>query len=169
MSPIPLLSSYHANQKSRSFRSGMGDVGGMFFFFTILCVRACQSRDKKKSVRTKQYAFTRGRDVFTRGLYFFTRGLYFFTRGLYFFTRSEVLGSGTIGIRLSQRSMHQTLFYCIGLYGLFRTVHVSPCLSDAQTVRVSPVTKSHKFIKKTITYAVFLHTYALFLQPETDY
>jgi len=162
MSPIPLLSSYLANQKSRSFRSGMGDVGGMFFFFTILCVRACQSRDKKKSVRTKQYAFTRGRDVFTRGLYFFTRGLYFFTR-------SEVLGSGTIGIRLSQRSMHQTLFYCIGLYGLFRTVRVRPYPSDAQTVRVSPVTKSHKFIKKTITYAVFLHTYALFLQPETDY
>ena len=169
MSPIPLLSSYLANQKSRSFRSGMGDVGGMFFFFTILCVRACQSRDKKKSVRTKQYAFTRGRDVFTRGLYFFTRGLYFFTRGLYFFTRSEVLGSGTIGIRLSQRSMHQTLFYCIGLYGLFRTVRVRPYPSDAQTVRVSPVTKSHKFIKKTITYAVFLHTYVLFLQPETDY
>ena len=169
MSPIPLLSSYLANQKSRSFRSGMGDVGGMFFFFTILCVRACQSRDKKKSVRTKQYAFTRGRDVFTRGLYFFTRGLYFFTRGLYFFTRSEVLGSGTIGIRLSQRSMHQTLFYCIGLYGLFRTVRVRPYPSDAKTVRVSPVTKSYKFFKKTNTYAVFLHTYALFLQPETDY
>ena len=147
MSPIPLLSSYLANQKSRSFRSGMGDVGGMFFFFTILCVRACQSRDKKKSVRTKQYAFTRGRDVFTRGLYFFTRGLYFFTRGLYFFTRSEVLGSGTIGIRLSQRSMHQTLFYCIGLYGLFRTVRVRPYPSDAKTVRVSPVTKSYKFFK----------------------
>ena len=162
MSPIPLLSSYLANQKSRSFRSGMGDVGGMFFFFTILCVRACQSRDKKKSVRTKQYAFTRGRDVFTRGLYFFTRGLYFFTR-------SEVLGSGTIGIRLSQRSMHQTLFYCIGLYGLFRTVRVRPYPSDAQTVRVSPVTKSHKFIKKTITYAVFLHTYALILHSKTYY
>ena len=169
MSPIPLLSSYHANQKSRSFRSGMGDVGGMFYFFTILCVRACQSRDKKKSVRTKQYAFTRGRDVFTRGLYFFTRGLYFFTRGLYFFTRSEVLGSGTIGIRLSQRSMHQTLFYCIGLYGLFRTVRVCPYPSDAQTVRVSPVTKSYKFIKKTITYAVFLHTYALILHSKTYY
>ena len=162
MSPIPLLSSYLANQKNRSFRSGMGDVGGMFFFFTILCVRACQSRDKKKSVRTKQYAFTRGRDVFTRGLYFFTRGLYFFTR-------SEVLGSGTIGIRLSQRSMHQTLFYCIGLYGLFRTVRVRPYPSDAQTVRVSPVTKSHKFIKKTITYAVFLHTYALILHSKTYY
>ena len=162
MSPIPLLSSYHANQKSRSFRSGMGDVGGMFYFFTILCVRACQSRDKKKSVRTKQYAFTRGRDVFTRGLYFFTRGLYFFTR-------SEVLGSGTIGIRLSQRSMHQTLFYCIGLYGLFRTVRVCPYPSDAQTVRVSPVTKSYKFIKKTITYAVFLHTYALILHSKTYY
>ena len=169
MSPIPLLSSFLANQKSRSFRSGMGDVGGMFFFFTILCVRACQSRDKKKSVRTKQYAFTRGRDVFTRGLYFFTRGLYFFTRGLYFFTRSEVLGSGTIGIRLSQRSMHQTLFYCIGLYGLFRTVRVRPYPSDAQTVRVSPVTKSYKFFKKTNTYAVFLHTYALFLHSKTYY
>ena len=169
MSPIPLLSSYLANQKSRSFRSGMGDVGGMFFFFTILCVRACQSRDKKKSVRTKQYAFTRGRDVFTRGLYFFTRGLYFFTRGLYFFTRSEVLGSRTIGIRLSQRSMHQTFFYCIGLYGLFRTVRVSPYPSDAKTVCVSPVTKSHKFIKKTITYAVFLHTYALILHSKTYY
>ena len=162
MSPIPLLSSYLANQKSRSFRSGMGDVGGMFFFFTILCVRACQSRDKKKSVRTKQYAFTRGRDVFTRGLYFFTRGLYFFTR-------SEVLGSGTIGIRLSQRSMHQTFFYCIGLYGLFRTVRVRPYPSDAQTVRVSPVTKSHKFFKKNITYAVFLHTYALILHSKTYY
>ena len=65
--------------------------------------------------------------------------------------------------------MHQTLFYCIGLYGLFRTVRVRPYPSDAQTVRVSPVTKSYKFFKKTNTYAVFLHTYALILQPKTDY
>ena len=147
MSPIPLLSSYLANQKSRSVWSGMGDVGGMFFFFTILCMRACQSRDKKKSVRTKQYAFTRGRDVFTRGLYFFTRGLYFFTRGLYFFTRSEVLGSGTIGIRLSQRSMHQTLFYCIGLYGLFRTVRVRPYPSVPVRCPNSPSQSGDKIIQ----------------------
>jgi len=138
MSPIPLLSSYLANQKSRSFRSGMGDVGGMFFFFTILCVRACQSRDKKKSVRTKQYAFTRGRDVFTRGLYFFTRGLYFFTRGLYFFTRSEVLGSGTIGIRLSQRSMHQTFFIASDFtdsFGQSVSVRTRPMPKQSVSVR----------------------------------
>ena len=80
--------------------------------------------------------------TFSREAYiFFTRGLYFFTRGLYFFTRSEVLGSGTIGIRLSQRSLHQTF---ILLHRTLRTLSDSPCPAVPVRCPNSPCQSSDK-------------------------
>ena len=144
MSPIPLLSSYLANQKSRSFRSGMGDVGGMFFFFTILCVRACQSRDKKKSVRTKQYAFTRGRDVFTRGLYFFYERLVFFYERLIFFHEKRSVRERDYWHKVIS-AFHASDF--ILLHRTLRTLSDSPCPSVPVRCQNSPCQSGDKIIQ----------------------